>query len=88
MDDIALTDFSMTTASTANVAGGGMMTTLGSTLNQISNILSGPVLYVILGLSVVLTVYGPNRYNITICGIGTFILTAMLKGFAALLHGA
>lgn len=97
MAELQLTDFSLASSS-SDVAGSGMMTGIGSTLNQIANVLSGPVLYVILGLSIVMMVYGlgryghkqgsgPNRYAITIAGVGTFILTAFLKGFAAFLHG-
>ena len=99
--DVELTDFSMAT-SASNVAGSGMMTTLGSTLNQVANIISGPVLWVVLAAATVMILYGlaegssrqaggdgPNgpSHKWTILGFGTYLLVAVLKGLASYLHG-
>lgn len=100
--DLDLTDFSMATSTPANVAGFGMMTTLGSTLNQVANILSGPVLWVVLAAATVMILYGlaegssrqgagdgPNgpSHFWTVMGFGLYLLVAILRGLASYLHG-
>ena len=81
-----LTDFSLGTTA-APVAGGDMLTGVGTTANQIANLLTGPILWIVMGAAVILAIYGfaSGKMAMAFTGIGAFVLAAVLKGLFAVL---
>lgn len=80
----------------SHVAGASMLSGVGNTANQIAVILTGPVLYICMGVGILLALYGigafghlqgsgSGSYKYTITGIFTFVLAAAMKGFFVLL---
>ena len=76
-----------TTSTTSTIAGGTMITSVGTTANQIANVLTGPVLWIVMGAAVILAIYGfaAGKMAMAFTGIGAFILAAVLKGLFALM---
>ena len=79
------TTFTSTPAATG--AGGDMVNSVGNTVTGISGIITGPVLYIIMGVAIMISVFGfvSGKMTMAFSGIGAFILAAVLKAMFGLL---
>ena len=82
-----LQDFTLSATAPTGVAGGTMLTGVGTTANQIANLLTGPILWIVMGAAVILAIYGfaSGKMAMAFTGIGAFVLAAVLKGLFAVL---
>jgi hypothetical protein len=73
-------------AAQSNAAGSTMIGTVGNTVSSIAAIITGPVLYIIMGVAIMVSVFGfvSGKMVMAFSGVGAFILAAVLKALFAL----
>ena len=67
-------------------AGSTLIGAVGNTVSSIAAIITGPVLYIIMGLAIMISVFGfvSGKMQMAFSGIGAFILAAVLKALFTL----
>ena len=70
-----------------NAAGKGMIGAVGNTVSSLAGIITGPVLYIIMGLAIMISVFGfvSGKMVMAFSGIGAFVLAAVLKALFTML---
>ena len=87
--NITRNDFAVQAAggSLGNAAGKGMIKAVGNTVSSLASIITGPVLYIIMGLAIMISVFGfvSGKMVMAFSGIGAFVLAAVLKALFSMI---